>query len=135
MSDKRKGRPREPSGNVGGIPTSSATSEAVKLLQQNVRNAPMLEPRVISSTDEHGQILDVDKIGFLGADWVLTGKGTAYIETTDGVFYRLPSDLNMWARDVITGVRAAGGRKSGVFPTRIEFGNLKGRIYAEMLSD
>jgi hypothetical protein len=64
---------------------------------------------------------------------VLFGKGVTYIETTGAEIYRLPPELGMWASGVVSTVLAAGGRKSGIFPTRIEFGLLNGRAYAEML--
>jgi hypothetical protein len=134
MSNKRKAKPNKISGHIGGIPASSASAGEAEAFQKKVTRASMLTLPDLSSPSEQGLILEVDKVGFLGdPSWILTGEGSAYLETTDATFYRLPADLNKWARDVVTTVLAAGGRKAGIFPTRIEFGRLNGRPYAEML--
>ena len=128
---KRKGNPRKPTGNVRGIPHSTATPSEANVFQQRVLNAPLLAPPEITSASEQGLILNVDKIGFLGTG-LFSGQG-GYLITTDDTIYRLPDELANWASDVVSGVLAAGGRRSGVFPTRIEFGRLNDRVYAEML--
>jgi hypothetical protein len=134
MSNKRKAKPRKPTGHIGGIPTSSALPGEAEALRKRVTSSPVLALPDLSSSSEQGLILEVDKIGFLGdPSWILSGEGSAYLETTDASIYRLPSELNLWARDVVTTVLSAGGRSSGVFPTRIEFCRLNGRAYAEML--
>jgi hypothetical protein len=128
-------RPRAATGYSGIIPmTSVSDSEAVKL-KQKVLNAPILAPPVIASPDEQGKILEVDKIGFLGTDSIMASGATTYLETVDGMIYRLPPELDVWARDLVVAVLSAGGRSSGAFPMRVEFGILNDRIYAEMLED
>lgn len=132
MSKKRKGRPNRPH-----IPVTKISSQDASKFRRDVTSAPLLELPDTQSETKHGLILNVRRVGFLGNDpsVIYTGQGNAYLQTTDGEYYRLPTELGLWARDVITMTLAEGGRESGIFPTRIKFGTRGGRAYAEILID
>lgn len=93
--------------------------------------APELVLPVVATAREKGRILDVNRIAVAPQP---AGDDLVWIETTDGQLFRLPAELHAWAHDTVALVLASGGnQRLGLFPTRIEFGILDGREYAEML--
>ena len=134
MSNRRKAKPNRISGYIDGVPHSQMSSPDADKFQQRVKAAPMLDIPTLKSKGERGRVLHVDKLGSLGDGAAFfNNTGALYVETTDADIYRLPPELAPWATDLISYVVANGGRKSGMFPTDIEFGMLDGRIYAELL--
>jgi hypothetical protein len=93
------------------------------------RHAPVLDLPVISTPGETGRVLDVQRVATR-----LPMEQLAWLETTDGELYRLPPQLFAWAFDVVALVLSHGGNQQArLFPTRIDFGIVNGRAYADML--
>jgi hypothetical protein len=93
------------------------------------RHAPVLDLPVVSSPSASGLVLNVQRVATR-----LPIEQLAWLETTDGDLYRLPTQLFAWAFDVVAMVLAHGGNEQArLFPTRIEFGILDGNTYADIL--
>jgi hypothetical protein len=112
------------------------------------RALPAVVPAVVKNAESQGLVLEVEKIGFLRVPLVLcdelgltaadtVGSGecplpTALVRTESGdrTLHRLPLELASWAFDSVALAHATGIRW---LPSRIEFGVLDGRCYAQLL--
>ena len=106
---------------------------------------PEVPAPTIRNKGEMGAVLQVAKVGFLlatGADCEKAGisaeRGpngkfalpTAIIQEASGPsLHRLPTALTPW---VLLAVKRAHEGQN-VFPTKVEFGRLNGRVYAELV--
>jgi hypothetical protein len=110
------------------VPVTKATEiHEVKLAM--ARHAPVLDLPVISTPGETGLVLNVQRVATR-----LPMEQLAWLETTEGDLYRLPPELFPWAFDVVAMVLAKGGNaQARLFPTRINFGIINGRAYADIL--
>lgn len=82
----------------------------------------------IKSAAERGRVVDVQRVGALiGVGLVMP---TVLVREDGGdVLYRLPESLAKWALDCL--FLASTGPT--IFPSKVEFGVLDGRGYAEIL--
>ncbi len=107
------------------------SEEQAKVTTERARSAALVEMPHLDSPMATGAVIEVAKVVTLQPREPLS-----WIVTTDGTYQRLPDALNGWAIDVFAGTLSAGGvAASGMFPARIEFGVLRGRPYAEFLTD
>ncbi len=96
---------------------------------QMARQAPFIDLPVLSRSSETGLVLEVARIATR-----IPMEPLAWIETTDHEILRLPAALHAWAFDTVALVLAGGGNDEvEMFPTKVEFGVLDGRAYAELL--
>ncbi|WP_227979832.1 hypothetical protein [Nocardia spumae] len=88
---------------------------------------PAFDPPVVASASDTGVVLDVAGIGIHDP----IGVADLYLELADGTRRQLPAPLRDWAITML----ATHGRHTAidelpVFPCRVEFGVLHGRMYA-----
>jgi hypothetical protein len=96
-----------------------------------IAKAPVLVVPAIRDTSETGRILEVSRVAVAPTPFDAT---LGWIETTDGQLYRLPDGLLQWACGIVTIVLGLGGNEAvQMFPSKVEFGILDGRAYAEIL--
>lgn len=104
-------------------PVRQISQDEADELYKRVMSAPELSFPTITDPGQQGAIVHVDKVGFLPS------MGAGYVVTTQGEWRRLPEALALWARDVTS--MALTTRNP--FPCQVEFGQLDGRAYAEIL--
>jgi hypothetical protein len=93
----------------------------------HAKQSRILDLPELSSERETGVVLDISRV-------VVTREHQpfAWIETTDGSVFRLPSGLMDWAVATVALVLEKGGNDAfGLFPAPVEFGILNGHPYAE----
>jgi hypothetical protein len=112
------------------------TQEQARAFEKRIRTAPELDLPRITSTAETGKILHVRRMGILRPDYTARGPldtpgGTPWLETVDGQAYRLPASLASAVYDLVALSLGMGAARSGMFPSRMEFGIINGRAYAQ----
>ncbi len=83
--------------------------------------APAIDLPVLESTQATGLVLDVARVA--------TAGDIAWLETTDGQVLRLPDSLFGWAKTTI----AVALGMANPFPSKVEFGIVGGRAYAQII--
>lgn len=110
------------------VPVQTAT-EIHEIKVAMARNAPLLDLPTLRQPSETGLVLLVTQVATR-----LTVERLAWIEITGHEIYRLPETLHAWALDTVALVLAQRGNSQvAIFPTKVEFGILNGRAYAEFV--
>ena len=100
-----------------------------------VMNSPFLNPKKIKNKNETGTVLLVKRIGFLGPATIFTLENDlGFIQTTDDKIYQIPQDFKRQCYDIITLSLTGGGKESGMFPSKMEFGYINKKPYLEFLN-
>jgi serine/threonine-protein kinase len=111
--------------------TAMSHSDEPALDVATVDAAPALAVPKVRKKKQSGLVLEVRWAAIRHPD--APQKEFAYIETTGGSVFRLPDALFAWAFEIgaVVGPGGIGGVQT--FPAQVEFGILRGRMYAEIL--
>ncbi|MDE5054885.1 hypothetical protein NDK25_21970 [Niallia taxi] len=96
-------------------------------IYKDIKKHEYIETPVLSDPSESGIIYNVLSVGFVGVQ----RSPIMTVEETDGKVnaYRLPDELGGWMEKTMN--QSAMG--VNVFPSKVEFGKLNNRVYAEMI--